>query len=233
MGTVANLYGYYVNTFGALTDTEFSLDASGYSVVRLYHVGDLTLGLNRTIPSEALDDLVVRLGGRHFLLSDAVYVRVATQVHHYVFNGVSPGWTVGETIPVALLAYTTPGEPTGLLATAQGTRAVALVWTAPELDDGGIEGYRVEFSVDGGVSWQELVASTGTADTSYRDASVGPGETRHYRVRGIGGHGNPGPPSGTASATALHSVLGIEVTSTPALGGDTYLAGRRWRSRSR
>ena len=224
VGTVANLYGYYVNTFGALTDTEFSLDASGYSVVRLYHGGDLTLGLNRTIPSEALDDLVVRLGGRHFLLSDAVYVRVATQVHHYVFNGVSLGWTVGETIPVALLAYTTPGEPTGLLATTQGTRAVDLVWTAPELDDGGIEGYRVEFSVDAGVSWQELVASTGTADTSYRDASVGPGETRHYRVRGIGGHGNPGPPSETASATTLHGILGIEVTSTPALGGDTYLA---------
>ena len=225
VGTVANLYGYYVNTFGALTDTEFSLDASGYSVVRLYHGGDLTLALNRTIPSEALDDLVVRLGGRHFLLSDAVYVRVATQVHHYVFSGVSPGWTVGETIPVALLAYTTPGEPTGLLATTQGTRAVDLVWTAPELDDGGIEGYRVEFSVDGGMTWQELVASTGTADTSYRDASVGPGETRHYRVRGIGGHGNPGPPSGTASATALHGILGLEVTSTPALGGDTYLAG--------
>ena len=224
VGTVANLYGYYVNTFGALTDTEFSLDASGYSVVRLYHGGDLTLGLNRTIPSEALDDLVVRLGGRHFLLSDAVYVRVATQVHLYVFNGVSPGWTVGETIPVALLAYTVPGEPTGLLATAQGTRAVDLVWTAPELDDGGIEGYRVEFSVDGGMTWQELVASTGTADTSYRDASVGPGETRHYRVRGIGGHGNPGPPSGTASATTPHGIRGIEVTSTPAQGGDTYLA---------
>ena len=90
VGTLANLYGYYVNTFGALTATEFSLDASGYSVVRLYHGGDLTLGLDRTIPSEALDDLVVRLGGRHFLLSDAVYVRVATQVHHYVFSGVSP-----------------------------------------------------------------------------------------------------------------------------------------------
>ena len=166
----------------------------------------------------------MRLGGRHFLLSDAVYVRVATQVHHYVFSGVSPGWTVGETIPVALLAYTVPGEPTGLLATTQGTRAVDLVWTAPELDDGGIEGYRVEFSVDGGMTWQELVASTGTADTSYRDASVGPGETRHYRVRGIGGHGNPGPPSETASATTLHGILGIEVTSTPALGRDTYLA---------
>ena len=225
VGTLANLYGYYVNTFGALTDTEFSLDASGYSVVRLYHGGDLTLGLDRTIPSEALDDLVVRLGGRHFLLSDAVYVRVATQVHHYVFSAVSPGWAAGETIPVALLAYTVPGEPTGLLATAQGTRAVDLVWTAPELDDGGIEGYRVEFSVDAGVSWRDLVADTGTADTSYRDASVGPGETRHYRVRGIGGHGNPGPPSGTASATTLHGVLGLEVTSAPAPGGDTYLAG--------
>ena len=224
VGTVANLYGYYVNTFGALTDTEFSLDASGYSVVRLYHGGDLTLALDRTIPSEVLDDLVVRLGGRHFPLSDAVYVRVATQVHHYVFNGVSPGWTVGETVPVALLAYTVPGEPTGLLATVQGTRAVDLVWTAPELDDGGIEGYRVEFSADAGVTWQELVADTGTPAVSYRDASVGPGETRHYRVRGIGGHGNPGPPSGTASATALHGVLGIEVTSAPAPGGDTYLA---------
>ena len=54
---------------------------------------------------------------------------------------------------------------------------------------------------------------------------MGPGETRHYRVRGIGGHGNPGPPSGTASATTPHGIRGLEVTSTPAQGGDTYLAG--------
>ena len=145
--------------------------------------------------------------------------------NEYGFSEVNPGWTVGDTVPLALLAYTTPGEPTELVATAQGARAVELSWTAPELDDGGIEGYRVESSVDGGVNWRELAADTGTPATSYRDASVGLGETRHYRVRGIGGHGNAGPPSEPASATALHGILGIEVTSTPALGGDTYLAG--------
>ena len=151
--------------------------------------------------------------------------------YEYGFRDVNPGWAVGDTVPVALLAYTTPGEPTELVATAQGARAVELSWTAPEVDGGGVVGYRVESSVDGGVSWRELAADTGSADTSYRDASVGLGERRHYRVRGISRHRNAGPPSEPASATALHGILGIEVTSAPARGGDTYLAGRRWRSR--
>ena len=54
---------------------------------------------------------------------------------------------------------------------------------------------------------------------------MGLGETRHYRVRGISRHGNAGPPSEPASAAALHGIRGLEVTSAPARGGDTYLAG--------
>ena len=163
------------------------------------------------------------MGDRYHPLADSGYSAVGG--HQYGFSEVNPGWTSGDTVPVALLAYTTPGEPTELVATGRGARALELSWTAPEVDGGGVVGYRVESSVDGGVSWQELVADTGTADTSYRDASAGPGERRHYRVRGISRHRNAGPPSEPASATALHGILGIEVTSTPALGGDTYLAG--------
>ena len=199
VGTVANLYGYYVNTFGALTDTEFSLDASGYSVVRLYHGGDLTLGLRAgTIPSEALDDLVVRLGGRHFLLSDAVYVRVATQVHHYVFNGVSPGWTVGETIPVALLAYTTPGEPTGLPGDGAGAAG-----GRPRVDGAGARRRR-DRGLPGGVlgrRGRELAGAGGghrhrghelprRERGTGRDASLpGPGDRRPRQPRAALGDG--------------------------------------------
>ena len=196
VGTVANLYGYYLNTFGALTDTEFSLDDPGYSVVRLYHGGDLTLGLNRTIPSEALDDLVVRLGGRHFLLSDAVYVPVATQVHLYVFSGVSLGWTVGETIPVGAARLHRAGRADGVAGDGAGDAG-----GRPRVDGAGA-GRRRDRGLPGGVlgrRGRELAGSggghrhRGTRATATR--AWDRARTRHYRVRGIGGHGNPGPPS--------------------------------------
>ena len=94
-----------------------------------------------------------------------------------------------------------PGQPTNLVATADGATAIALSWTAPgSAGASAISGYRIEVSVNAGASWTNLVLHTGSTGTAYRHTGLTAGETRHYRVRAINGSG-VGPPSGVTSAT--------------------------------
>ena len=94
-------------------------------------------------------------------------------------------------------ATTVPGAPTSLSATASGTTAINLSWTAPA-DDGGsdITGYRIEVSPNGTSSWNDLVANTGST-TTYSHTGLDAGDTRHYRVSAINSVG-----TGTASSVA-------------------------------
>ena len=98
-------------------------------------------------------------------------------------------------------ATTVPGAPTSLTATASGTSTINLSWTAPA-DNGGspITGYRIEFSSNGGTSWTNRVANTGTTTTTYSHTGLSAGTTRHYRVSAINSVGT-GAASGTANAT--------------------------------
>ena len=96
----------------------------------------------------------------------------------------------------------TPDAPTDLEAKADGTTAINLSWTAPEIKDEGtsaITGYRIEVSSDAGTSWTTLVANTESTATTYRHTGVSPGTTRHYRVSAINAQGT-GPPSNVAQA---------------------------------
>ena len=83
-------------------------------------------------------------------------------------------------------ASTVPGAPTGLTATASGTSAIDLAWTAPSNDGGSAitlaTGSR--FRSDGGSSWTNLVVDTDDTDTTYEDHFPA-GTTRHYRVSAI------------------------------------------------
>ena len=95
---------------------------------------------------------------------------------------------------------TAPGAPTGLTATADGQTEIDLSWTEPS-DDGGadITGYKIEVSTNGS-SWNDLVADTGSASTSYSHTGLTAGTTRHYRVSAINSAGT-GPASNSDSAT--------------------------------
>ncbi len=99
---------------------------------------------------------------------------------------------------------TPPGAPdasTSLSATASGTTRIDLSWTAPANDGGRtITGYKIEWSAGGNAPWNELVASTGSRDTTYSDTGLQPGQTRHYRVSAINSLGT-GAVSNVASAT--------------------------------
>ena len=95
-----------------------------------------------------------------------------------------------------------PGKTTGLTATAVAARAIELSWTAP--DDGGssIMGYKIERSINDGVTWGDAEDDTQNDDTFYSDSSArvgSEGETQ-YRVSAINTIGT-GPVSNPASAT--------------------------------
>ena len=91
---------------------------------------------------------------------------------------------------------TTPGEPTGLTAAANGQTQIDLSWSAPASDGGDpITGYWIEVSADGS-AWSDLAADTGSAGTSYSHAGLTAGSTRHYRVSAINS-------AGTSSASNI------------------------------
>ena len=95
-----------------------------------------------------------------------------------------------------------PGAPTGLTATAEGPEDIDLSWTAPSSIGGAaITGYKIEFSINGGTTWYDLVADTGATDTTHSHSSnLSAGNTRHYRVSAIN-PGGAGPASNVAFAT--------------------------------
>ena len=95
-----------------------------------------------------------------------------------------------------------PGAPTGLKATAHGPEKIDLSWTAPSSIGGAaITGYKIEFSINGGTTWSDLVADTGATDTTRSHSSnLNADNTRHYRVSAINS-GGAGPASNVAFAT--------------------------------
>ena len=94
-----------------------------------------------------------------------------------------------------------PGAPTGLAARARGTSRIDLSWSAPRATGGArILGYRIEVSSDGGGSWRDLVANTGTTATTFQHTNLRPATTRHYQVSAINEAGT-GPRSNVAGAT--------------------------------
>ena len=95
-----------------------------------------------------------------------------------------------------------PGAPTGLTATADGPGDIDLSWTAPSSIGGAaITGYKIEFSINGGTTWSDLVADTDATNTTHSHSSnLSAGNTRHYRVSAINS-GGAGPASNVAFAT--------------------------------
>ena len=113
-----------------------------------------------------------------------------------------------------------PGVPANLAATANGETQIDLSWSAPS-NPGGfpIIGYRIEVSEDSS-SWNDLVADTGSVDTSYSHTGLTAGSKRYYRVSAINSDGT-GPASNVANATTdgtppteLGTATGVTVTPT-------------------
>ena len=99
-----------------------------------------------------------------------------------------------------------PGRPQDLEAEATDTATIRLSWDEP--DDAGasdITGYRIEYSLDEGDTWEDLEEDTETTITRYRHGRLDPGTTVYYRVSAINDAGT-GEPSEEVDATTDGSV---------------------------
>ena len=138
--------------------------------------------------------------------------------------GVRKGaWGPYETIEFVDEAASVPGAPTSLSATASGSSTINLSWTAPSGNGGSaVTGYRIEVSSDGGSSWNDLVADTGNANTTYAHSGLAGGATRHYRVSAINSNG-AGSPSNVDDATTGASVPGAPTSLSATASGSSTI----------
>ena len=113
--------------------------------------------------------------------------------------------------------------PANLTATAVSATQIDLSWEAP--NQGSTEGYKIEVSADGGMTWSVLKSDTGNTDTSYAHTDLTNGDTRHYRVSGVHGN-NRALLSNVASATAADPADTTPPTFLPArtVPARTYVA---------
>ena len=124
-------------------------------------------------------------------------------------------------------ASTSPGPPTGLMATANGQTRIDLSWTAPSIDGGSdITGYRLEVSQDGS-SWSDLVSNTRSTATRYAHTGLRGGSTRHYRVSAINSAGT-GPVSNVDFAATAVALAPDLVVERPTVSESAPSAGARF-----
>ena len=130
---------------------------------------------------------------------------------------------------ITVLTTTVPGAPTGLTATASGTTAINLSWSAPASTGGSaITGYKIEVSPNGTSGWTDQVANTNSTATTYAHTGLAAGDTRHYRVSAINTNG-AGPPTSTApppapACPALRPASNLS-WSAPASTGGSAITG--------
>ena len=116
-------------------------------------------------------------------------------------------------------------------ATASDQARVRLSWKTPSKRYGAkIVGYRVQYSSNGGASYQTLISNTGSSDTRiFVSDGIRAGISYRFRVRAITNDGSElntvGASSNTASATVRTAPKPVYVTSAPRIGPGniTYL----------
>ena len=116
-------------------------------------------------------------------------------------------------------------------STASDKARVRLTWKTPSNRYGAkIVGYRVQYSSNGGASYQTLISDTGNSDTrAYVSDGIRAGVSYRFRVRAITNDGSElntiGASSNTASAVVRTAPKPVYVTSAPRVGPGniTYL----------
>ena len=159
--------------------------------------------------------------------TDTAYAHVgldpATTRHYRVSAINANGTGTPSNVDSATTGTTVPGAPTGLTATASGTTAIDLSWSAPASTGGSaITGYKIEVSPDGTSGWTDQVADTSSTDTTYAHTGLTAGDTRHYRVSAINTNG-AGTPSNVDSATTGTTVPGAPTGLTATASGTTAI----------
>ncbi len=129
---------------------------------------------------------------------------VAGSTYRYRVRATDAAGNLGAYSPIASATTssapdtTPPTAPASLTATAAGSTAISLTWSAAT-DNVGVTSYRVERCQ--GASCTTFAQIATPAGTSYSDSGLVAGTTYRYRVRATDAAGNLGPYSAIASAT--------------------------------
>ncbi len=125
----------------------------------------------------------------------------------------------------ATLGAGRPGAPTGLSATASGSTAMDLTWSAPASNGGAsITGYTLERKSGSG-SYAVVSSGIGASATSYSDTGLTPATTYTYRIRAansFGGGGWSNEESETTGTGAPEAVSDLAAT-VDAVNGSTQI----------
>ena len=148
----------------------------------------------------------------------------AGDTRHYRVSAINTnGAGTASNVDSATTGTTVPGAPTGLTATASGTTAINLSWSAPGSTGGSaITGYKIEVSANGTSGWTDQVANTNSTATTYAHTGLAAGDTRHYRVSAINTNG-AGTASNVDSATTGTTVPGAPTGLTATASGTTAI----------
>ena len=206
-GFASDKYTYTVsvgNTVAEVTVTPTENDSS--ATIEYLDASDMTL-----------DDALTAVTGHQ------VAVAVGATVFKVKVTASDGTTTQTYAVTVNRASATAPGKPTGLTATASGSTQIDLSWTAPRLDGGSaITGYRIEVSTDGS-TWTDLVADTGSTDTSYSHTGLAGGDTRHYRVSAINAAGTSAPSDAVSTNTDAATAPGKPTGLTATASGSTQI----------
>ena len=145
--------------------------------------------------------------------------------YHYRVRAINGQGTSGNS-NVASATTRGPSAPTGLIATAVGPRQIDLSWSAPTNWDLTVDGYNIEVSTNDGKTYTDLVADTGSTETTYSDTGLSPGKTRYYRLFSLSGPDEGNDESNYDWATTDALEVNFEQSSyTVAESDDTSTTG--------
>jgi hypothetical protein len=95
-----------------------------------------------------------------------------------------------------------PNSPSEVTARAWGTDTVGVSWIADDsTTTASTTGYRVERSPTRDGQWTELIADTGSTDTTFYDTGLSAETTRYYRVSPLSDIGDSFPPGAAVTTT--------------------------------
>ena len=121
----------------------------------------------------------------------------------------------------ALDTVVVPGAPRNVAAASGGRHTVELSWDLPASDGGAsVTSYKIERATRRLHDWSDVVADTGSRDTTYVDGDRDAGATYYYRVSAINVAGSVGTASARASAITDRPSVPSAPLNLMAEGGD-------------